>query len=735
MGYKRNMTAAFDLNDACGAGFAADLEARPGRASLDAALRMLRRADSADADPRRAVGSGVTVQLPYALLEADLERLGVHVGAAGDLAAGLVFLPGDAAEARACKRVVAESLARQGLRYLGWRGVPIEEEVLSGAARRSQPAIAHLLAGRPLGLPHEQFERRLFLARKEMERRLGSERFYVASLSHRTLVYKAPLRGSDLARFYLDLRDPALATAATLLHGGLGAEGAAVWARTQPYRMLAHRGSIRSIAANRRWMQAREADLQCRAFEGGTAWLRPVLQDGLGDSANLDNAFELLALAGRHPAHALAMLVPPSWEDDAELTPEVRAFFEYHSCLMEPWDGPSVVFFTDGRTVGAGVDRSGSCAARYLVTRGGLVAAWSGACALEPEASEIASSGALRPGDMVAVDLGTRSFLDPDALRRRLAARRPYAEWLALRSQCRKARIGPTPELDSEARARLRTAFGCAEGAALHDALSACFVPPRAEPAARAAAQAVRVGPRLNLLAETPQHASQLVLSGPVVLEEELELLVAWEMEGWTARRLSLLFPRAGGLAAFRRALDALVVSAATAAEDGAAILVLSDRGVAARHAALPPLLAVSAVHQHLLRQGLRMRTSLVAETGEAEDAHHIAALVALGASAVNPYLALGAARAHVRDLSAGVLRIVSSAGISDLASFHGSQLFDANGLGPELVERHFTGVRGRAGRIGLAEIAADVLARHDLAFASAAVSQEHEPPLGEPSL
>ena len=769
-------------HDACGVGFVADIQARAGKEILPLALSALERMahrGAVDADGKTGDGAGVTTQIPYAVLEPQLERMGLHLASPNDLAVGLLFLPTDPERCRSCKKTVAETLVRQGLRFLGWRGVPIDENVLGAKALRSRPAISHLLVGRPFGLSHDEFERRLFLARKEMEGRLRSlsiDEFYVASLSHRTLVYKALIRGIDLARFYGDLKHPDFSTAFALFHQRYSTNTFPCWGLTHPFRFLAHNGEINTIQGNRNWMKAREAELESSVLQTGSSWIRPLIQEGMSDSASLDNAMELLTIAGREATHSMAMLMPPAWENDDELAPELRAFFEYHSCLTEPWDGPATVVFTDGRVVGAALDRNGLRPARYLVTKDGLVVVSSEVGVVDVPADQILRKGRLGPGDIVAVDLKSKKFMERPEIHSRLAARNDYREWLEARRMSGVSQNrGPVRagRRSADCDFKLQRAFGYTReevelilGPMFREGLEplgsmgddtplavlsskprllfsyfkqrfAQVTNPPIDPIREALVMSLttHLGPCLNLAAETPQHAAQLHLPSPLLLNEDLSDLAVWEMEGWTSRILNLCFRIDGGTRAFRKALDELLLQAARAVEDGAAILILSDRGVDARHATIPILLAVSAVHHHLLRQGLRLRTSLVAETAEARDDHQVSMLFGFGAGAVNPYLALEmiadagpdvdeAVSRYMKTLTKGILKILSKMGISTLRSYQGAQLFEALGIDPDLIHEHFAGTPSQIGGVGLDEIALEVLERHTLAYGAEAVPQ-----------
>jgi glutamate synthase domain-containing protein 2/glutamate synthase domain-containing protein 1/glutamate synthase domain-containing protein 3 len=776
-------------HDACGVGFLAEMEGRPSTRVLPLALTALDRLahrGAVDADGRTGDGAGVTTQIPYDVLRGELLARGLGGVAARDLAVGLVFLPRDApAQARA-RQLLAEAVATRGLAFLGWREVPVRDEVLGDKARRSCPAIAHALVGRPAGSPlsDDDLERVLYRARREAENAAaaeGLEGFHVASLSRRTLVYKALVRGVDLGDFYPDLRHPDFASAFVLFHQRFSTNTFPSWSLTQPFRMLGHNGEINTIQGNRSGMRARESSLASPLLGLGRGELRPLLPEGGSDSASLDEALALLTLGGRDVLHAMTLLVPPAWENDPDLPEEVRAFFEYQSCVMEPWDGPALLVFTDGRIVAAALDRNGLRPARTAVTLDGLVLVASEVGVLDVDEERILHRGRLGPGDMVAVDLAARRFLDREAIHRHLAGRHPYDDWLEKkRVFLREVPVASDTERAEEAEtaevAVLR-AFGYTReemqlvlGPMFREAreplgsmgddtplavlsakrrlLSSYFkqrfaqvTNPPIDPLRESLVMslATRLGPRGDLLAETPGHAEQLHLPSPLLPPHQLEALLGWTRQAWKPRRLSLLFPVAGGAAAFSSALDLLLTEATRGAEDGAGFLVLSDRGVDAEHAALPSLLAVSAVHQHLVRQGLRMRVSLAAETADARDDHQVAALVTFGAEVVCPYLALAAVRAaagageqaespspgeaarrYLAALEKGLLKIISKMGISTLRSYHGAQLMEIVGLADELVATHFTGTACHLGGAGLDEIGAEVLSRHRDAFTPA---------------
>ena len=755
-------------HDACGVGFLAELEGRPSGRVMPLALTALARLGhrgAVDADGRTGDGAGVTTQIPYAVLQPDLDAIGFGQVPARDLAVGLVFLPRDGEGAERARRLVADALASAGLGRCGWRQVPCREEILGRKASRSRPTIAQVVVARPEGATDDEFEHRLHVARREAAGRVEHDRalegFSIASLSHRTLVYKALVRAVDLASFYPDLTHPAYTTAFALFHQRFSTNTTPSWALSQPFRLLGHNGEINTIQGNRIWMEAR----------GGS----PLMRAAGSDSASLDEALGELTDGGRDLLHALSLLLPPAWETDRELPAEVRDFFDYQSCLMEPWDGPAMVVFTDGRVVGAALDRNGLRPARSVVTTDGLVLVASEVGVLDVADERILSRGRLGPGDVVAVDLRARRLLDREAIHARLAARRPYGAWLAAQ------RVRGVPDVTFESTdwaapdTRVLRAFGytreeaqlilgpmhregieplgsmgddaplsvlSSESRLLFSYFKQRFAQvtnPPIDPLRESLVMSLdtHLGPRADLRTETPEHAAQLHLDDPILEEDELRAIAAWRRPRWRVRSLSLRFAAEGGAGELRVALRRLLQEAEIAVRDGAVVLVLSDRGVGRRWAAMPSLLGLAAVHHHLVRRGLRLRTSLVVETGEARDDHQVAALLGFGAEAVCPWLALAmvrdaaqaagdsetaseAVRRYRYALSKGVRKILSKMGISTLRSYHGAQLFEAVGVADDVIAAHFTGTPSLVGGVGMEDIAREVLARHARAYEGA---------------
>ncbi len=767
-----------DERDACGVGLVVDRGGVQRRRVLSLALAALGRLShrgAVDADGRTGDGAGVTTQIPHALLADEFARRGERLPEPGLFATGLLFLPRRPQVRRACRETVVEVLASRGLKLLAWRNPPLSDQALGEKARGSRPWIAQLFVGRPEGLSGEEFERRLYLARKEMERRLDRflpDRFCVVSLSHRTLVYKALVRGVDLAAFYRDLENPLYETAFALFHQRYSTNTSPSWALAQPFRLLAHNGEINTIAGNRARMRARQASLAA-AGEPGRLELLPLIEERTSDSGNLDNAAELLVRSGRSLPHAMAMLLPPAWEHDRELQPDVRAFYEYHSGLMEPWDGPALVVFSDGRVAGAAMDRNGLRPARTVETRDGLLVLASEAGVAAVEQESITRRGRLGPGDLIAVDLASGDLSESREIRALLSAKASY------RRRLRSCRRGvPTADASDDVatlppadRIHLCKAFGytreeiqlvlapmSGEGreplgsmgddtplAVLSHKPRLLFsyfkqrfaqvTNPPIDPLRESVVMSLDVflGPEADLLSEAPGAGERIRLESPVLSNAALRGLLGREPPR-KAQTLPLTFEAEEGVAGFRRALNKLARRAAEAVEKGAWLLLLSDRGVDARRAALPVLLGVAAVHQELLRRGARPRASLVVQTGEARDEHHLATLLAFGADAVNPSLALDVIRAgaletpgggdaemdqkrYLRTLEQGLAKILSKMGISTIRSYQGAPLFEAIGLSQELVRDFFPGAGSPIGGIGLEEIGLETLARHAAAY------------------
>jgi glutamate synthase (NADPH/NADH) large chain/glutamate synthase (ferredoxin) len=775
--------SAFE-HDACGVGLVVDIAGRPNRAIVERALGglvNLTHRGGVGADERTGDGAGLLTQVPHDFFAADLARLGHGDAGPGEFAVAMTFLPQAAEDADQTRELFADAVVGTGLTVIGWREVPVNPDVLGRIAVQTQPTIAQLLIRKPAELDASAFERTLLLARKAAERATqgaGIDDFFVVSCSARTLIYKGFCLPEDLAAFYLDLQNPNYTSAIALFHQRYSTNTLPTWAMAQPFRFLAHNGEINTIQGNRGWMMARRSNLQF-ADGAGVDQLDPVVSLSGSDSLSLDNTLELLYHGGRSLPHSLMMLVPEPWEQLPEMPAARRAFYDYHAGLMEQWDGPAALAFSDGVLAGATLDRNGLRPLRYAITDDGLLIAGSEAGTVAVDQARVVEKGRLGPGQMIVVDTARGEVLRNDAIKAEVAAQSPYAAWLdehRVHLDDSSDALAPRASLLAPDAIPVQRTFGySAEDARLivnpmagevkeptwsmgDDApLAVLSEQPRPLPAffrqrfaqvtnppidslreQRIMALDSYLGPRGDVLTEDPAAAELVHLPSIIVTEEQLAAIEALDAGRLRARRLLTLFevPAGGDGASLQGAVDALLAEAEAAVRDGVSILVLSDRGVDATHAPMPMLLAVAAVHHHLIRAGLRMRVDIVAETGEVWDVHQLACLVGYGAAAVHPYLALAAAAElegkrgfdgktaedlehnYLHALEKGCLKVISKMGISTATGYRGAQIFETVGLNQAFIDKYFTGTPARLGGIGLKEIADDILRRHAEAFA-----------------
>jgi glutamate synthase (ferredoxin) len=760
----------------CGIGFVADQHGNASHALLNLALEALNNLQhrgALSADARTGDGAGVLTPLPRRLFAREAERLTGRPVNPDQLAVGVFFFQPDTAGQ--CMALAESALATQGLRLLCWREVPTHPDAIGERARATMPRIMQAIATNQLPITNYQLEHSLYLARKNFERQARPLGAYVPSFSSRTIVYKGLLLAGQLPAFYADLQDPDYEVPLAVFHQRYSTNTLPTWQRAQPFRVLCHNGEINTLQGNINWMKTREPLLSLpdpKGFGNPSGLLRPVVDTNGSDSAMLDNAVELLMMGGRDIRHALTMLVPPAWEKLPDLPEAVRDFYEYHTCLTEPWDGPAALVFTDGLTVGAALDRNGLRPCRYAVTEDGLIAAASEAGAVTLDESRILAKGKLGPGQMIAVDTKRGLFFEDGQIKTELAARKPYGVWL--RDNLRKL---PAPNSQSlrfasnlQSPISTQAAFGYtneelvmvlrpmvenkAEAvgsmgddtspAVLSDKPRPLFgyfrqrfaevTNPPIDPLREELVMSLRVrlGARGNFLAETPAQARLLELDSPFLTDAQLATLKADpELKAVT---LSTLFRAAEGAAGLKLALDRLCAEAEQAAQAGAQAIILSDRGVDAEHTFIPSLLALGAVHHHLLRQDLRVQVDLVVESGEPREVHHFAALVGYSAAAINPYLALATAQSLITNYKSpgdselvisnylhaaerGLLKIMSKMGISTVDAYCGAQIFEVIGLSREVVDVYFAGTASHLEGIGLGGIAEIVLAWHRAAF------------------
>ncbi|MBV8641153.1 MAG: glutamate synthase subunit alpha, partial [Verrucomicrobia bacterium] len=682
-------------HDSCGVGFVAAINGersnRVLRYGLTAVCNMAHRG-AMDADAKTGDGSGVMTQIPYKLFRKEVAKLGHTLYNDTDLGIGFVFLPHDNAYAQArTKAIIEEVLEHRGLFQFGWREVPLNILVLGEKAQLTMPRIEQVLIGRTAGMSDDEYERRLYLARNEIERRAqldNIKNFYITSFSHRVIVYKGLLTAVSAEKFYRDLANPEYETAICLYHERYSTNTFPTWPLSQPFRVIAHNGEINTIQGNRNSMRAREPELMADTWGEDVDLLKPIIQRGGSDSASLDNAIEALMMSGRDILHAMTMLVPPSWRTDEKMAPELKAFYEYHRCFNEPWDGPAGLVFSNGIVVAACLDRNGLRPARYKITEDGLVSLASEAGCNETDDAKVIEKGRLAPGEMIAVDTRTGKLLRDAEIKRQLSTKKPYLEWvnthlLRLQKIAGQTIAEPAEEIDILSLTQRQIAFGYsteeldmvlkpmvkdgqeAVGSMGDDIplailslqprllytyfkqLFAQVTNPPIDPIREKLVMSLAtiLGWRRNLFGETPEHAKLVHSESPVLLEHELEALRLIQDPEHKSVTISVLWRVEEGEQGMERALNRISLEAESAIDDSARLIILSDRGVDHEHIAIPMLLATGAVHHHLTRTGKRMKCSIICETGEGRDVHQIACLIGYGASAVCPYIAYATVR------------------------------------------------------------------------------------------
>jgi glutamate synthase (NADPH/NADH) large chain len=762
-------------HDACGVAFVATLRGTPGRDIVDAGLTALLNLDhrgAVGAEENSGDGAGILTQIPDAFLR---DVIAAELPPAGHYAIGMAFLPQGRDEADAVARRFDAIAAEEKLDVLAWRDVPVTADLVGPSARASMPLFRQVVVADPSReLSGLELDRRAYRLRKRAQNELD---LYLASLSARTVTYKGMLTTSQLEPFFPDLSDPRYASEIALVHSRFSTNTFPSWPLAQPFRLIAHNGEINTVRGNRNWMAAREGSLGSEAL-GDLTPLMPVCTAGASDSASFDEVLELLHLAGRSLPHAVLMMVPEAWENHSEMEPARRAFYEYHANLIEPWDGPAALTFTDGTLIGAVLDRNGLRPGRYWVTEDGLVVLASESGVLDLDPATVVRKGRLEPGRMFLVDTGAGRIVEDDEIKGQLAAQRPYQRWIdehkiTLESLPEREHVAHSP---ASVQRRQRT-FGYTEeelkviltpiantgaeplGAMgtdtpiavlssrprlLFDYFTQMFAQVTNPPLDAIREELVTslgsaIGPEPNLLADTPEHARKLVLPFPVVDNDQLAKIVHVNrderLEGlFRSYTVRGLYVASGGGAALYDRLEAIFAEVDDAIAAGATHIVLSDRESNNELAPIPSLLLTSAVHHHLLREHTRTQISLVVEAGDVREVHHVALLIGYGAACVNPYLAMEtvedlAVRGYlavtpekavanlIKALGKGVLKVMSKMGISTIMSYRGAQIFEAVGLSQELVDDYFTGTTSRLGGVGLDVVAAEVAARHAEAY------------------
>ncbi|WP_037604718.1 glutamate synthase large subunit [Streptacidiphilus rugosus] len=776
-------------HDACGVGFVASLSGVAEHRIVEQGLTVLRNLEHRGAtgsEPDSGDGAGILTQIPHAFLSAKAAEAGFQLPEQGHYAVGIAFLPDeDAADAAAVAAIEAIAAA-EGLTVLGWRDVPVTPDLLGATARSVMPRFRQLFVtdaeGTRTGL---DLDRVAFVVRKRAERESG---VYFPSLSARTIVYKGMLTTGQLEPFFPDLSDRSFASTLCLVHSRFSTNTFPSWPLAHPYRFVAHNGEINTVKGNRNWMTARESQLATDLIPGDLDRIFPICTPDHSDTASFDEVLELLHLGGRSLPHSVLMMIPEAWENHATMDPARRAFYQFHSNLMEPWDGPACVTFTDGTQIGAVLDRNGLRPARYWVTADGLVVLASEVGVLDIPQEQVVRKGRLQPGRMFLVDTAEGRIVDDEEIKSALAAENPYGEWLHAGS----IKLDALPEREHIAHThasvtRRQQTFGYTEeelrvilapmaktgGEALgsmgtDSPIAALSAKPRllfdyftqlfaqvTNPPLDAIREELvtslgsNLGPEGNLLHAEAASCRSVVVPFPVIDNDELAKLIHinadGDLPGLKAVTLSGLYKVSGGGAALAGRLVEIAAEADAAIADGARLIVLSDRHSDAEHAPIPSLLLTSAVHHHLIRTKQRTKVGLIVEAGDVREVHHVALLIGFGAGAVNPYLAMEsvedlvaqgtfitgiepekAIRNLIYGLGKGVLKVMSKMGISTVASYRGAQVFEAIGLSQELVDAYFAGTTTKLGGIGLDEVAKETAARHAQAYPVSGISPAH---------
>jgi glutamate synthase (NADPH) large chain len=792
-------------HDACGVGFVVHVRGQRSHAIVRQALRVLinlLHRGACGCEANTGDGAGILIQIPDRFLRKEANRIGIELPSAGHYGAGLVFLPRDPALRSEIQALFERIVREEGQRVLGWRDVPIDDRALGASAVAVEPDFKQIFIGAGPELAgtaddfQPRFERKLYVIRKRVEHAVAAlpspERkfFYVVSLSSGTLIYKGMLTADQIESMFPDLSDPDVDSALALVHQRFSTNTFPSWPLAHPYRYIAHNGEINTLRGNISWMKAREALLRSDSFGDDLRKVLPIIVEGGSDTATFDNVLEFLVMAGRSLPHAILMMIPEPWQHDDSMSPERRAFYEYHSSLMEPWDGPASIAFTDGTVIGAVLDRNGLRPSRYYVTKDDLVVMASEVGVLDIPPENVLVKERLHPGRVFLVDTAQGRIIDDDEIKETLARQHPYGDWLkenlisiddvtaapylpepdhatVLRRQQTfgytredlKLLLGPMAQQGEEPVGSMGTDTALAvlsdRPRLLYDYFKQLFAQVTNPPldAIReelVTAMASTIGPERNLLKPEPESCRQIGIEYPIIDNAQLAKLGHIQLAGFRSTTLPMLYRAAEGGRGLERAMAELCDRALAAVRDNHTILILSDRGVNEHLAPIPSLLATAGVHHHLVREGARTRCALVLESGDAREVHHVALLIGYGAGVVNPYLAFEtlddmirqrmlenitherAVANYIRALNKGILKVMSKMGISTLQSYCGAQIFEAVGLERVFIDKYFTWTASRIGGVGIEVIAEEARKRHTSAYSSRPSSNVDLDPGGE---
>ena len=781
----QGLYSPFNEHDACGMGLVASIRGEKShdiiRKGLEVLINLTHRG-AAGCDPQTGDGAGILIQIPHVFFARECGELGMQLPGPGEYGVAMCFLPVDRQDRLQCEGVFERIAQEEGLKVLGWRDTPVNGDAVGREARASQPYIEQLFVAKPNGLDEENFERLLYRVRRRTENETaaseieGKEDFYVPSFSCRTIIYKGLMLAPQIEKFYFELANPLVTSALALVHQRFSTNTFPSWKLAHPYRYVAHNGEINTIRGNISWMNARQSVLRSPLFDAKIDDLYPVIMPEGSDSASLDNAVEFLYQSGRSLPHVMAMLIPEAWSGNPDMDEDKRAFYEYHASLMEPWDGPAAIAFTDGRVIGATLDRNGLRPGRYIVTKDDLVVLASEAGVIEVPPEDVRKKGRLQPGRMFLVDLMEKRIISDGEIKTKLAARQPYADWLKEQQVTLDVLPEPSRVIASNPETLLRRqrAYGYSEedlrillapmavkgeepiGSMGTDVPLACLsdrpqplfnyfkqlfaqvTNPPIDPIREELVMSLisYIGTERNILNEAPENCHTLKLPHPILTNRDLEKLRRVSSGDLLATTLPALFRAADGEAGLRQSLEDLSARAAHAVQSGYTLLIISDRGVDPTYAPIPSLLAMAAVHNRLVKEKTRTQVALIIESGEPREVMHFALLIGYGASAVNPYLAIEtlhdlkrrgllahnvtsnqAEKNFIKAINKALLKTFSKMGISTLQSYRGAQVFEAVGLNQALVEKYFGGTASRIEGVGLDVLAREAQMKHEFAF------------------
>jgi glutamate synthase (NADPH) large chain len=772
-------------HDACGIGFIVNIRGERSHDIIKKGIEILinlTHRGACGCDPETGDGAGLTIQVPHKFFSKECAALGMQLPKEGEYAVGMVFLPVETSARLKCEAIIERIIQEEDLSLIGWRDTPVGADAIGRIARNSQPYIEQLFVRCGKEMSRDQFERKLYVVRKRAESEISASNikekdfFYIPSLSSWTIVYKGLLLAPQIEQFYGDLSDVDTTSAFCLVHQRFSTNTLPNWQLAHPFRYVCHNGEINTLRGNVIWMEARQSVLKSNLFGEDIKKLFPIIQPNGSDSAGLDNAVELLMLSGRSLPHVMMMLIPEAWDHDVTMSPDKKAFYEYHASLMEPWDGPAAVAFTDGRVIGATLDRNGLRPARYVVTHDDIMVMSSEVGVLHIDPENIKMKGRLEPGKMLLVDLVQKRIIPDEEIKTQLSSRQPYAQWIKENQFTIDQLPDPsrTHTLNSEDILQRQRMFGYTDedirmlitpmavdgqepiGSMGTDTPLACLsdkpqslfayfkqlfaqvTNPPIDPIREEFVMSLTsyIGTERNILEETPQHCHTLKLSHPILTNFDLEKMRRVSVGDFLATTLPTLFRINGEPQELERALDGLCRRASLAIESGYSILILSDRGSDSEYAPIPSLLALTAVHNHLVREKTRTQVALVVESGEPREIMHYCLLIGYGASAINPYLAIEtledlankvrlpegttfemALKNYKKAVGKGLLKVFSKMGISTLQSYRGAQIFEAIGLNSGLVQKYFTGTSSRIEGIGLEVLVEEARRKHDHAY------------------